>query len=64
MHYCMKFQGYNVKLAENFALRFNRFRAVTAGIKFCVMEESLSAKIEIPLHGERWSKSMPLDVLC
>jgi hypothetical protein len=28
------------------------------------MEETLSATTEIPPHGERWSKGMPLDILC
>jgi hypothetical protein len=50
MHYCEKIQGYNVKLAEQFALRFNGFCATIAGITFRVMEETLSAAMEIPLH--------------
>jgi hypothetical protein len=29
-----------------------------------VIEETLSTAIEIPRHGERWSKGMLLDVLC
>jgi hypothetical protein len=64
MHYCEKIQGYNVKLAEQFALRFNGFCAIIAGITFWVMEETLSAATEIPPCGERWSKGMPLDILC
>jgi hypothetical protein len=64
MLYCKKIQGYNVKLAEQFTLRFDGFHAVIAGITFQVTEETLSATTEIPLHGERWSKGMPLDTLC
>jgi hypothetical protein len=64
MLYCKKIQGYNVKLAKQFTLRFNGFRAVIARITFQVMEETLSTATKIPPHGERWSKGMPLDVLC
>jgi hypothetical protein len=64
MRYCEKIQGYNVKLDEQFALRFNGFRSVIAGITFRVTEETLSVATEIPSRGERWSKGIPLDVLC
>jgi hypothetical protein len=50
MHYCKKIQGYNVKLEEHFALRFNGFHVVIAGIAFWVMEETLLVMIDIPLH--------------
>jgi hypothetical protein len=53
-----------MKLAEQIALRFNEFCAVIAGITLQVMEETMSYVMEIPLHGERWYKGMPLDVLC
>jgi hypothetical protein len=49
MHYCKKIQGYNVKLVEQFMLRFNGFHAVIAGITFWVMEETLSA-VQRSLH--------------
>jgi hypothetical protein len=64
MVFCRKIQGFNMKLTEQFALRFNGFCAVIAGITFQVTKETLSAATEIPPHGERWSKGMPLDVLC
>jgi hypothetical protein len=64
MHYCEKIQGYNVKLAEQFALRFNEFCTVIAGITFRVTEETLSTTTDIPPRSERWSKGMPLDMLC
>jgi hypothetical protein len=64
MHYCEKIQGYNVKLVEQFALRFNGLCTVIARITFWVTEENLSAVMEIPPYGEGWSKGMPLDVLC
>ena len=63
MVFCRKIQQFNVKLAEQFAIKFNGFRAVIAGITFQVMEENLSAATEIPLRSERWSKGMPLDML-
>jgi hypothetical protein len=44
-------------------LVFNGFRVIIVGITFRVMEETLSGAIEIPWHGERWSKGMHLDVL-
>jgi hypothetical protein len=50
MHYCKKIQGYNVKLEEQFALRFNGFHVVIAGIAFWVMEETLLVMIDIPSH--------------
>jgi hypothetical protein len=64
MHYCEKIKGYNAKLDEQFALRFNGFHATIVGITFWVTEETLSAATEIPPHGEKWSKGMPLDILC
>ena len=64
MHYCKKIKGYNVKLEEQFTLRFNGFHAVIAGIAFRVMEETLSSTTDIPLRGERWFKGMPLDAQC
>jgi hypothetical protein len=64
MLHCKKIQGYNVKLVEQFALRFNGFRTVIARITFQVTKETLSAMMEIPSRGERWYKGMPLDVLC
>jgi hypothetical protein len=48
MHYCEKIQGYNVKLAEQFALKFNGFCVIIAGITFWVTEETLSVAMEIP----------------
>jgi hypothetical protein len=41
MHYGEKIQGYNVKLAEQFTLKFNGFHMVIAGITFQVTEETL-----------------------
>jgi hypothetical protein len=48
MVFCRKIQGFNVKLAEQFALRFNGFRAVIAGVTFQVTEETLSAATRDP----------------
>jgi hypothetical protein len=64
MRYCEKIKGYNAKLAKQFSLRFNGFCATIVGITFQVMEGTLSAATYIPLHAERWSKGMPLNVLC
>jgi hypothetical protein len=63
MLYCEKIKGYNMKLDEQFSLRFNGFRMTIVGITFQVMEETLSATMEIPPHSEMWSKGIPLDVL-
>jgi hypothetical protein len=51
-------------MAEQFALRFNGFCVIIVGITFQVMKETLSSATKIPFHGERWSKGMPLDILC
>jgi hypothetical protein len=64
MVFCKKIKGFNAKLAEQFALRFDGFHTVIAGVTFQVTEETLSAATEIPPRGERWSKGMPLDALC
>jgi hypothetical protein len=64
MVFCRKIQGFNVKLAEQFALSFNGLCAVIAGSTFQVTKETLSTATEIPPRRERWSKGMPLDVLC
>jgi hypothetical protein len=49
MHYCDKIHGYNVKLTEQFALRFNGFHAVIVVITFQVTEETLSVMTDIHL---------------
>jgi hypothetical protein len=64
MTFCRKIQGFNMKLAEQFTLRFDGSRAVIAGVIFQVTEETLSATTEIPSHIERWFKGMPLDTQC
>jgi hypothetical protein len=64
MTFCRKIQGFNMKLAEQFTLRFDGSHAVIAGVIFQVTEETLSATTEIPSHGERWFKGMPLDAWC
>jgi hypothetical protein len=64
MVFCRKIQGFNVKLAEHFALRFDRFCAVITRIIFQVTEETLSPTTEIPPCDERCSKGMPLDTRC
>jgi hypothetical protein len=61
MAFCRKIQGFNMKLAEQFTLSFDGSHAVIAGVTFQVTEETLSTTTEIPLHGERWFKGMPLD---
>jgi hypothetical protein len=43
MTFCRKIQGFNMKLAEQFALRFDRSCAVIVGVAFQVTEETLSA---------------------
>ena len=62
MMFCRKIQGFNMKLAEQFALRFDGFCAVIAGVIFQVTEETLSAVTKIPSHSKRWFKGMPLDM--
>jgi hypothetical protein len=64
MAFCRKIQGFNMKLAEQFTLRFDGSHMVIAGVSFQVTEETLSAVTEIPSHGERWFKGMPLDMQC
>ena len=64
MFYCNKIQGFNVKLVEQFTLSFNGLCAIITGNAFQVTEETLSATTEIPPYDERWSKGMPLEILC
>jgi len=64
MHYFEKIEVYNVKLAELITLIFNGFHAVIVGITSRLMKETLFSMMEIPLRDERWSKGMPLDVIC
>jgi hypothetical protein len=64
MSFCKKIQGFNMKLVEQFVLSFNGLCAVILGNTLQVTEETLSVATKIPPHGERWSKGMPLDVLC
>jgi hypothetical protein len=64
MTFCRKIQGFNMKLAEQFTLRFDGSRAVIAGVVFQVTEETLSVTTKIPSCGERWFKGMHLDAWC
>ena len=64
MHFCERIQGYNVKLAKQFALNLTGVSATIVGITFQVMEETLSVAMEIPPHGEKWFKGMLLYISC
>jgi len=61
---CERIQGYNVKLAKQFALNLTGVSATIVGITFQVMEETLSVAMEIPPHGEKWFKGMLLYISC
>jgi hypothetical protein len=37
---------------------------VISGVIFQVIKEIMSTATEIPLHGERWFKGIPLDAQC
>jgi hypothetical protein len=64
MAFCRKIQGFNTKLAEQFALRFDGSHVIISGVSFQVRKETLSIATEIPSRGERWFKGMPLDTQC
>jgi hypothetical protein len=65
MVFCRKIQGFNVKLAEQFALRFNGVPCSNCRNHFPGNKRKLcQPQRRSLLHGERWSKGMPLDVLC
>jgi hypothetical protein len=53
-----------VKLAKQFTLSLTGVSATIAGMNFQVTEETLSVAMEIPPHGEKWFKGMPLDIAC
>jgi len=62
MTFCRKIQGFNMKLAGQFTLRFDESCMVIASVSFQVTEETLSAAKKIPLCGKRWFKGMSFDV--
>ena len=64
MCFCERIKGYNVKLAEQFALNFTGVNATIARITFHVTKVTLSVATEIPPRREKWFKGMPLDILC
>jgi hypothetical protein len=51
MAFCMKIQGFNMKLAEQFTLSFDDFCMMISGVIFQVAKETMSTTIDIPLHG-------------
>jgi hypothetical protein len=64
MEFCRKIQGFNMRVAEKFALSFDGFRTVISGVTVEVTEETISTTIEIPLQGKRCFKVFPLDARC
>jgi hypothetical protein len=64
MAFCRKVQGFNMRLAEQFALSFDGFHVVISGVTFQVIEETLSTATEIPLRSERSFKGTSLDARC
>jgi hypothetical protein len=64
MLFCKKIHGLNMKLTEQFALSFNGLCSVIVENTFQVTEKTLSVATKITLRSERWSKGIPLDVLC
>jgi hypothetical protein len=64
MAFCMKIQGFNIRLAEQFTLSFDGSCVVIFGVIFQVTEETVATVTEIPPHSKRWSKGMPLDTQC
>jgi hypothetical protein len=64
MCFCERIKGYNEKLVEQFTLNFTGVITTIAGITFRVMEETLSAAMEIPPCGEKMFKGMALDISC
>ena len=49
MRFCERIQGYNVKLTREFSLNFNGVNKIIVGVTFPVLEETISAVIEIPI---------------
>jgi hypothetical protein len=64
MDFCRKIQGFNMILAEQFALSFDGFCAEIAGVTFQVTKETLSTMTENPLRNEKCFKGIPLDARC
>ena len=51
-----KFQGFNLQVAQEFALSFDGCREKVGDVKFDVTKEFLSQAIGLPASGHKWFK--------
>jgi hypothetical protein len=50
-----------MELAKQFSLNFDGVKTKVGSLEIQVTEQKIATIIEMPLHGERWFKGMPLD---
>lgn len=62
IRFCKKIQGHNAQLTKEFSLSFSGLEVKVGGLTYLVPDVTISASTKIPLQGEKWFKSMPLDM--
>ena len=55
--FIQKFEGFNLCIARQFALRFDGCRAKVGDIQLEIDEEFISLAMGLPTTGQRWSKN-------
>jgi hypothetical protein len=56
-----KFDGYNLTMAQQFALSFDGCRAKVGDVQLEITEQFLSLATSLPVTGQKWSKSCKVD---
>jgi hypothetical protein len=52
-----KFDGFNISVAQQFALSFDDCRAKVGDVQLEIIEQSLSLATSLSVKGQKWSKS-------
>jgi hypothetical protein len=59
--FIQKFEGFNLSVAQQFSLTFDRCRAKVRDIQLKINEEFLSSATGLPARGKRWFKNSKVD---
>jgi hypothetical protein len=57
LSFIRKFDGFNIFVAQQFALSFDGYRAKVGDLQLEIIEQSLSLATSLPVNGKKWSKS-------
>jgi hypothetical protein len=59
--FIQRFEGFNLAVAQQFALTFDRCRAKVGDMQLEINEEFLSSTTSLPAKGQRWFKNSKVD---